>query len=151
MAQALAEARAAAEAAEVPVGAVVVKDGVVIGRGRNRVEGRGDATAHAELEALAQAAQATGDRRLNGATLYVTLEPCPMCAYAAVLARVDGIVYGAADPKAGACGSVLNVPAAPFNHHVAVRGGVRAEECAEILAEFFLARRGGNGGATPPG
>lgn len=141
MKEALAAAKKAAAAAEVAVGAVVVADGRVIARGRNRTEATGQAIAHAELEALRKASGAVGDWRLNGCTLYVTLEPCPMCAFAAVLARVDRIVFGAADPKFGGCGSVVNVPAGPFNHNVAVEGGVLAEECSSLLREFFRRRR----------
>jgi len=141
MEEALALARAAADAGEVPVGAVVVREGEVIGRGRNRTEATGQAVAHAELEALRKASGVVGNWRLTGCTLYVTLEPCPMCAFAAVLARVDGLVFGAADPKAGGCGSVVNIPAGPFNHHLAVRGGVREEESAELLREFFKRAR----------
>ncbi|NIT35298.1 MAG: tRNA-specific adenosine deaminase [candidate division Zixibacteria bacterium] len=141
MREALAAAKKAAAAAEVPVGAVVVADGRVIARGRNRTEATGQAIAHAELEALRKASGAVGDWRLDGCTLYVTLEPCPMCAFAAVLSRVDRIVYGAADPKFGGCGSVVNVPARPFNHRVAVEGGILAEECSALLREFFRRRR----------
>lgn len=141
MREALAAAKKAAAAAEVPVGAAVVADGRVIARGRNRAEATGQAVAHAELEALRKASGAVGDWRLTGCTLYVTLEPCPMCAFAAVLARVGRIVYGAADPKSGGCGSVVNIPAGPFNHRVAVEGGVLAEECSSLLTEFFRRRR----------
>jgi len=142
MRAALALARAAAAAGEVPVGAVVVAAGALVGEGRNRMRAAGDPGAHAEIEALRTAAMARGGR-LDGATLYVTLEPCPMCAFAAVLARVERIVFGARDPKAGGCGSVLNVPAAPFNHHVAVTGAVLADESAVLLKGFFENRRGG--------
>jgi tRNA(adenine34) deaminase len=141
MKEALAAAKKAAAAAEVPVGAVVVADGRVIGRGRNRTEATGHAIAHAELEALRKASAAVGDWRLSGCTLYVTLEPCPMCAFAAVLARVGRIVFGAADPKFGGCGSAVNIPAGPFNHRVAVEGGVLAEESRLLLREFFRRRR----------
>jgi tRNA(adenine34) deaminase len=141
MREALAAAKKAAAAAEVPVGAVVVADGRVIARGRNRTEATGQAIAHAELEALRKASAAVGDWRLDGCTLYVTLEPCPMCAFAAVLARVDRIVFGAADPKFGGCGSAVNIPAGPFNHRVAVEGGVLAEESRSLLREFFRRRR----------
>ncbi|MGD8718689.1 MAG: nucleoside deaminase [Candidatus Zixiibacteriota bacterium] len=141
MRDALAEGRVAAEEGEVPVGAVVVYGGEVIGKGHNRTEATGQAIAHAELEALRRASAERGDRRLGGSTLYVTLEPCPMCAFAALLSRVDRIVYGAADPKFGGCGSVVDVPAAPFNHHVAVAGSVLEDECAALLQEFFRSRR----------
>ena len=138
---ALAAAVEAAEAGEVPVGAVVVRDGAVIATGRNRTEATNQAVAHAELETLRKAGAAVGDWRLTGCTMYVTVEPCPMCAFAAVLARLDRIVFGAGDPKFGGCGSVLDVPAAPFNHHVAVRGGVLADKCAALLRTFFQNRR----------
>ena len=141
MEAALAAAAEAAEAGEVPVGAVVVRDGAVIATGRNRTEATNQAMAHAEMEALRKAGAVVGDWRLTGCTLYVTVEPCPMCAFAAVLARLDRIAFGAADPKFGGCGSVLNVPAAPFNHHVAVRGGVLADKCAALLQAFFQTRR----------
>ncbi len=141
MKEALAAAKKAAAAAEVPVGAVVVADGRVIARGRNRTEATGQAIAHAELEALRKASAAVGDWRLSGCTLYVTLEPCPMCAFAAVLARVGRIVFGATDPKFGGCGSAVNIPAGPFNHRVAVEGGVLAEESRLLLREFFRRRR----------
>lgn len=141
MEEALAVAAQAAADGEVPVGAVIVRDGAIIASGRNRTEATNQAVAHAEMEALRKAGAAVGDRRLTGCTMYVTVEPCPMCAFAAVLARLEGIVFGAADPKFGGCGSVLNVPAAPFNHHLAVRGGVLAEKCAALLRDFFQKRR----------
>jgi tRNA(adenine34) deaminase len=141
MEAALAAAAEAAEDGEVPVGAAVVRDGAVIATGRNRTEATKQAVAHAEMEALRKAGAAVGDWRLTGCTLYVTAEPCPMCAFAAVLARLDRIVFGAADPKFGGCGSVLDVPAAPFNHHVAVRGGVLADKSAALLQAFFQKRR----------
>lgn len=141
MQEALAAAYEAGADGEVPVGAVVVAGGNVIARGRNRIEATGQAIAHAELEALRKASGAIGDWRLDGCTLYVTLEPCPMCAFAAVLARVGRVVFGTADPKFGGCGSVVDVPAAPFNHRVAVRGGVLAQECSAILQNFFRQRR----------
>jgi len=141
METALAAAREAAEAGEVPVGAVIVRDEIVIATGRNRTEATKQAVAHAEMEALRKAGAAVADWRLTGCTMYVTVEPCPMGAFAAVLARLDRIVFGTADPKFGGCGSVLNVPAAPFNHHVAVRGGVLADDCAALLRAFFHGRR----------
>jgi len=141
MREALAAAEKAGADGEVPVGAVIVSDGRVIARGRNRTEATGQAVAHAELEAIRKASGAIGDWRLNGCTLYVTLEPCPMCAFAAVLARLGRVVFGAADPKSGGCGSVVNVPAAPFNHRLAVRGGVLADDCAALLQQFFRSRR----------
>jgi tRNA(adenine34) deaminase len=145
MEAALAAASEAAGDGEVPVGAVVVRDGAVIAAGRNRTEATNQAVAHAEMEALRKAGAAVGDERLTGCTMYVTVEPCPMCAFAAVLARLDRIVFGAADPKFGGCGSVLNVPAAPFNHHVAVRGGVLADKSAALLQAFFQKRRADTG------
>ncbi len=127
---------------DVPVGAVVVHGAEVVGAGHNERELRQDPTAHAELLALQAAARSLGAWRLLGCTLYVTLEPCAMCAGAIVLARVPRVVYGAADPKAGAAGSVLDVLAEPrFNHRPAVTGGVLREECAALLLAFFAARR----------
>jgi tRNA(adenine34) deaminase len=144
MGLALAEARLALAHDDVPIGAVVVRDadGEVIGQGHNERELRQDPTAHAEILALQQAAAALGSWRVLDATLYVTLEPCAMCAGAIVLARVPRVVYGCADPKAGAAGSVLDVLAEErLNHRAEVLGGVRAEECAALLREFFAARR----------
>lgn len=141
MAAALELAREAAAGGEVPIGAVVVFGDAIIGKGRNRVEEKGDAAAHAEMEALANASRAIGRRRLLGATLYVTLEPCPMCAFAALLARIDRIVFAAADPKFGGCGSVVHIPAAPFNHRLAVAGGVCAAESTALLRDFFKTKR----------
>lgn len=141
---ALEEAHLAAQEDEVPVGAVVVRrsDGAVIGRGRDRKMALHDPTAHAEVLALREAAQAMGDWRLEGCVLVVTLEPCPMCAGAAVMARVDEIVYGAANPKFGATGSLIDLPAcAPWNHRAQVTGGVLAEECAAVLKSYFRAKR----------
>ena len=139
---ALREARAAAAADEVPVGCVVVHDGMVIGRGHNQTETLQDATAHAEVVAIGAASSALGSWRLTGCTMYVTLEPCAMCAGAIVLARVPRLVYGAADPKAGACGSVLDVIHEPrLNHRVEVAPGVLAEECGELLRAFFAKKR----------
>jgi tRNA(adenine34) deaminase len=142
MAAAVTEARAALAHDDVPVGAVVVRDGTVIATGRNERELRQDPTAHAELLALQRAAAVVGHWRLLGCTLYVTLEPCAMCAGAIVLARVPRVVYGCTDPKAGAAGSVLDVLAdARLNHRPEVLGGVRAGECASLLRDFFAARR----------
>ena len=142
MREALALARQAAQAGEVPVGAVVVKEGAVIGRGHNRpVSGR-DPTAHAEVMALRDAAEQCGNYRLTGCDLYVTLEPCPMCAGAIMHARIARVVYGAADPKAGACGSVVNLFAdSRLNHHASVVGGVMGDAAGKLLQEFFSARR----------
>jgi tRNA(adenine34) deaminase len=148
MREALDLARAAAERGEVPVGAVAVHDGVVVGRGSNGREGLRDPTAHAELIAVQEAARALGRWRLTGVTVYVTLEPCAMCAGAMVLARIDRLVFGAADPKAGAVGSLLDLSADPrLNHRFPVDRGVLGEEAGELLRTFFRARRGaGNGG-----
>ena len=136
---------AAAEAqrvGEVPVGAVLVKDGDVIAIGHNRPIIGHDPTAHAEIAALRAAAQTLGNYRLPGCTLYVTLEPCAMCAGAMMHARLARVVYGASDPKTGACGSVLNLFAEPrLNHHTEVQGGVLAEECGTMLSAFFAERR----------
>ena len=148
MRAALREARAAGEADEVPVGCVIVHDGLVIGRGRNQTETLQDATAHAEIVAIGAASTALESWRLIDCTLYVTLEPCAMCAGAIVLARVPRLVYGALDPKAGACGSVLDVIHEPrLNHRVEVTPGVLADECGELLREFFVAKRGKGNGA----
>jgi len=143
---ALALAEQARGAGEVPVGAVVVRDGVVIGSGFNSPIGRHDPSAHAEILALRAAAAASGNYRLSGCTLYVTLEPCVMCSGAILHARIGRVVYGAPDPKTGACGSVLNLFAEDtLNHHTAVTGGVLAEECGRLLTGFFQERRGANG------
>jgi tRNA(adenine34) deaminase len=143
MMAALDEARLALGHDDVPVGAVVVRGGEVIAAAHNERERRQDPTAHAELLALQAAARASGSWRLLETTLYVTLEPCAMCAGAIVLGRVPRVVYGTGDPKAGAAGSVLDVLAEPrLNHRPAVRRGVRQGECAALLIEFFAARRG---------
>ncbi len=142
MGEALAEARAAERHGDVPIGAVVVADGVVVARAHNRREVDGDPTAHAEILALREAARARGHWRLTGATLYVTLEPCTMCAGALVLARLDRVVFGADDPKAGAVGALWDIPRDPrLNHRVEVVRGVEAERCAGLLRDFFAARR----------
>src|SRR4051794_21152529 len=139
---ALAEAQAALPHGDVPVGAVVVRDGAVVGAGHNERERRQDPSAHAEMLALQQAARALGSWRLLETTLYVTLEPCAMCAGAVVLARVPHVVYGTADPRAGAAGSVLDALAEPrLNHRPQVSGGVLASECAALLVAFFASRR----------
>ena len=138
MEEALVEARRAAELGEVPVGAVVVRGGEIVGRGHNRREVDGDPLAHAEMLALREAAAALGDWRLEGATIYVTLEPCAMCAGALVLSRVDRLVFAARDPKAGFCGSLGNLAADPrLNHRIEVSEGVAAEESARLLRGFF--------------
>jgi tRNA(adenine34) deaminase len=139
---ALAEARLAAKAGEVPIGAVVVHGGAIIARGQNRVLRDVDPTAHAEIVAIREAAGVLGNYRLNGCTLYVTLEPCAMCAGAMIHARIDRLVYAAADPKAGACGSVLAVLNHPqLNHQMQVEQGIAADESAELLRNFFRERR----------
>jgi tRNA(adenine34) deaminase len=139
---ALAEARLAGEAGEVPIGAVVVLDGKILVRAQNRVLRDLDPTAHAEIVALRAAAAALGNYRLMGCTLYVTLEPCAMCAGAMIHARLDRLVFAAADPKAGACGSVLAVVNHPqLNHQMQVEQGILAEESAELLRNFFRERR----------
>jgi len=147
MQAALREARASAEADEVPVGCAIVHDGLVIGRGHNQVEGLRDATAHAEILAIGAASTALQSWRLNECTMYVTLEPCAMCAGAIVLARVGRLVYGTRDPKAGACGSVLDViHEERLNHRVQVDEGVLAGECGGLLKGFFgKKRRQGDG------
>jgi tRNA(adenine34) deaminase len=143
MRRALALARRAAEEGEVPVGAVLVRNGEVIAEGWNRPIAAQDPTAHAEIEAMRAGAAVLGNYRLIDTTLYVTLEPCVMCAGAVIHARVKRLVYGAADPKTGAAGSVFDIFASgKVNHQVLVDGGVLAEECGEMLAEFFRARRG---------
>jgi tRNA(adenine34) deaminase len=139
---ALREAEAALEHDDVPIGAVVVHDGEVIATGRNERELREDPTAHAEILALREAARVLGSWRVLDAVLYVTLEPCAMCAGAIVLARVPRVVFGTWDPKAGAAGSVLDVLAQPrLNHRPEVAGGLLAEECATLLTSFFAGRR----------
>ena len=140
---ALEEARAAGAAGDVPVGAVVVLDGAVIARGRNRRESDGDPTAHAEIVALREAARAVGHWRVEG-TLYVTQEPCPMCAGAIVNARVKRLVFGCTNPKAGAVTTLYQIPTdARLNHRVDVEPGVRSDECAAELSQFFAALRRG--------
>jgi tRNA(adenine34) deaminase len=142
MGLALDEAQVAADHGDVPVGAVVLHDGKVVARRHNEREATGDPTAHAEILALRDAAQAAGTWRLDGHTLVVTLEPCPMCAGALLAARVDRVVFGAVDPKAGACGSLYNLCADPrLNHEIEVVGGLRADECGRRLSEFFASRR----------
>jgi len=142
MGEALSLALEAAAAGEVPVGAVVVKDGAVVGRGHNRPVAGRDPTAHAEVMALRDAAERIGNYRLAECMLYVTLEPCAMCAGAIMNARISRVVYGAADPKSGACGSVVDLFAENrLNFHTTVAGGVLAGEAAKLLQDFFSARR----------
>jgi tRNA(adenine34) deaminase len=140
---ALACAAEAAENGEVPVGAIVLFQGTIVGRGQNRVLRDHDPTAHAEIVAMREAGRTLGNYRLTDCELYSTLEPCAMCAGAMIHARISRLVYGAADPKAGAAGSVLSVLNHPqLNHRVEVTGGVLAEECGAMLRAFFLERRG---------
>ncbi len=134
---ALVLAREAAQEGEVPVGCVIVRNGQIVGAGRNRREAGKSALAHAEIEAISQACAALGGWRLWDCTLYVTLEPCPMCAGAIVNARIPRVVYGASDSKCGACGSVCDLFNMDFNHHPQVETGVRQEECGALLTEFF--------------
>ncbi|MCU0727289.1 MAG: tRNA adenosine(34) deaminase TadA [Planctomycetes bacterium] len=142
MGLALREAERARDEDEVPVGAVVVLDQTVLGRGHNQREALRDPTAHAEMIALSAAAEAVGTWRLDGATIYVTLEPCPMCAGALVNARIARLVYGAADPKAGACGTLYDIPRdGRLNHRLSVVGGIRGEECGLLLTSYFRKKR----------
>ncbi len=142
MRSALAEAKIAAERSEVPVGAVVVVGGEVIAQGHNRSETDNDPSAHAEIVALRGAAAKSGNYRLANATLYVTLEPCAMCMGALVQARIERLVFGAYDPKAGAAGSAIDLSDSPsFNHRFEINGGVLADECAAVLKTFFESRR----------
>ena len=127
---------------DVPIGAVCVFENRIIGRGHNRREATSDPTAHAEILALREASQALGQWRLEGVTLYVTLEPCPMCAGAIWLARIERLVFGAWEPKSGACGSVFDIPRDPrLNYRPQVKGGILEQECAAVLEEFFQKRR----------
>lgn len=143
MGLALDQAREAGAAGEVPVGALIVLNDEIVGRGFNQPIGRHDPTAHAEIMALRNAAARLGNYRLPGCTLYVTLEPCAMCAGAIMHARIERVVFGARDPKTGAAGSVVDLFAeARLNHHTSVIGGVLADECGNLLSGFFAARRG---------
>ena len=137
MRRAMELASQAAKEGDVPVGCVIVKDGQIVGEGRNRREEHGDATAHAELEAIRDACERLGSWRLHGCTLYVTLEPCPMCAGGIINSRIDTVRYGAKDDKAGACGSVLNLFEERFNHKPRLYGHLLEEECADQLQAFF--------------
>lgn len=143
MKEAIALARMAGERGDVPIGAVVVKNGQIIGRGYNRREQDGDPTAHAEMLALRDAAHTLGGWYLHSCVLYSTVEPCPMCAGAAIQARIPAICFGAADPRAGCCGSVADLPGGgKFLHTAQIRGGILAEECAGLLKAFFAHKRG---------
>ncbi|MBQ3556949.1 MAG: tRNA adenosine(34) deaminase TadA [Oscillospiraceae bacterium] len=137
MRRAMELAARAADEGDVPVGCVIVRDGQIVGEGRNRREENGDATAHAELEAIRDACKKLGTWRLHGCTMYVTLEPCPMCTGGIINARIDAVRYGAKDEKAGACGSVLNLFEERFNHKPRLYGGLLEDECAEQLRDFF--------------
>ncbi|CAN5261552.1 tRNA adenosine(34) deaminase TadA [soil metagenome] len=142
MRNALRMAHRAESDGEVPVGAVLVRDGRIIAEGYNRPISTHDPTAHAEMIALREGAREIGNYRLADMVLYVTLEPCAMCAGAMIHARIQRLVFGARDPKAGACGSIIDLPAVPaFNHRIACVGGVLADECGELLRRFFAARR----------
>ena len=143
MAEALRLAREAIADGDVPVGCVIVKDGQIIGRGRNRREADRDATAHAEVEAIREACARLGSWRLQGCTLYVTLEPCPMCAGAIINARIKELCFGAREGKSGCCGSILNLFCEPFNHHPRVYGGMLEGECRALLEGFFRKLREG--------
>ena len=142
MEKALELAREAAMEGEVPVGAVVVRDGEIIGKGRNRREMLGNALAHAELEAIHEACRCLGGWQLVNCTLYVTLEPCPMCAGAVINSRIQRVVQGAMNPKAGSCGSIVDLFSLRYNHHPEVVTGVLGEECSALLKEFFKKLRG---------
>lgn len=142
MKAALEEARIALAKGEVPVGAVIVLEGEIIGHGHNQRETENDPTAHAEILALREAGKRLKGWRLQGATLYVTLEPCPMCAGALLLSRIERVVYGIDDPKAGSAGSLINILQFPgFNHNVKITSGILAEECKELLQSFFRKKR----------
>ena len=141
MTEALRLANIAAKKGEIPVGAVVVRNGEIIGRGYNLRENEKNAIAHAEIMAIEEACGAVGDWRLNGCTLYVTLEPCPMCAGAIINSRIDRVVYGTKDGAAGCCGSLINFNSYPFNHAFSIEGGVLAEECVAVLKNFFETKR----------
>ena len=142
MSKAVELAQEAAEAGEVPVGCVITDaEGKIIGRGRNRREQSGDATAHAEMEAIREACRALGDWRLENCTLTVTLEPCPMCTGAIINARIPTVVYGAREPAFGSCGSVIDLFFERYGHHPQVFGGVREAECAALLRSFFQEKR----------
>jgi len=143
MSAAISLAREAGECGEAPIGCVVVgADGAIIGRGRNRRESEKTAIAHAELEAINDACKARGDWRLSGCSLFVTLEPCPMCAGAIIMSRIDKLFYGARDELTGSCGSVINLFMEPYGRLVQIRGGILADECSALLTGFFRGLRG---------
>ena len=142
MKEAIRQAKIAAEADEVPVGAVIVHERKIIAKAHNQIETLKDPTAHAEMIAITQAANSLSSKWLRECTLYVTIEPCSMCAGALVLARIARVCFGARDPKTGACGSVINIADHPLlNHHIEVNGGVLAEECSILVSEFFQKKR----------
>ena len=142
MSIALELAREAGEDGEAPVGCVIVDAaGTVIGRGRNRREKNKTATAHAELEAIEEACKSFGDWRLSGCSIYVTLEPCPMCAGAIIMSRIDKVIYGAREERTGSCGSVINLFMEPYGHKAQLTGGILADECAALMTEFFTTLR----------
>jgi tRNA(adenine34) deaminase len=152
MSAALREAQASADDDEVPIGCVIVHEGIIVGRGRNQMERLQDATAHAEMVAIGAASSTLGTSRLHECTMYVTLEPCAMCAGAIILSRVGRLVYAANDPKAGACGSVLDVIHEPrLNHRVEITSGVLAEECGALLKAFFQRKRRAAAEQVEPG
>ena len=141
MRRALELAAQATHHGDVPVGCVIVKDGEIVGEGRNRREENGDATAHAEMEAIRDACRRLGSWRLHGCTMYVTLEPCPMCAGGIINSRIERVVFGASDPKAGSFGSLVDLSKVAYNHSPQLTGGILAEECAALLREFFRTLR----------
>ncbi len=139
MKEALREAQKAYDLGEVPIGAVIVKDGVIVGRGYNKTETKKDPTVHAEMEAIREASKTLGGWRLLGCDMYVTAEPCSMCAGAIVWSRIENLYIGTMDPKTGACGSVFNIVQEPkLNHHVNIKTGILQEECSQILKDFFI-------------
>lgn len=145
MREALEEARIAFDLGEVPIGAVIEKDGQIIARGHNLTETSKDPTAHAEMIAIRNAAKALGGWRLLGCNMYVTVEPCSMCAGAMIWARLENLYIGAMDPKAGACGSVIDIPGEErFNHNIHVESGIMEEECAKLMKDFFISLRARN-------
>ena len=148
MRRALALAAEAAADGEVPVGAVLVRKGEIIGRGRNRRERDKNALAHAEIEAIREACAIAGGWRLTDSTLYVTLEPCPMCAGAIINARIDRVVFGTADPKAGSCGSLVDLFSLPYNHRPQITTGVLEADCAALLRQFFADLRSRRSGRS---